>query len=97
MSEDINSPAVKHFLLDTMTHGLKTEIEEKDRNMFALELADDLSKNTLNGVFAIGDEDGIIVEDVKSTPIGLINVASGIITFHMITPVEELTNSLLVE
>ena len=94
MSEDINSPAVRHFLLDTMTNGLKTEIEEKeDRNIFALELADSLSKNTLNGVFALGDEDGILIEDVESTPIGLIKVKSGIITFHMVTPTEELSNS----
>jgi len=92
MSSDISDPKVKQFLADAMVNGLKTEVEtQKDRNLFALELAEDLSRNTLNGVFAIGDEDGILVEDVKSMPIGLIKVLQGIITFHMVTPFNELT------
>ena len=94
MSSDISDPKVKQFLADAMVNGLKTEVEsQKDRNLFALELAEDLSRNTLNGVFALGDEDGILIEDVKSTTIGIIKVKQGIITFHMITPLEELAES----
>ena len=91
---DIDDPKVKQFLADAMVNGLKTEVESvKERNLFALELAEDLSRNTLNGVFAFGDEDGIMVEDLKSTPIGIIKVLEGLITFHMITPLEELEES----
>jgi len=94
MNNDISDPKVKLFLLDAMVNGLKTEIDtQKDRNMFALELAEDLSRNTLNGVFAMGDEEGILIEDVKSFPIGLIKVKCGMITFHMITPMEELDDA----
>lgn len=91
---DISDPKVRQFLADAMVNGLKTEVEKlKERNLFALELAEDLSRNTLNGVFAFGDEDGIIVEDLKSTPIGIIKVLESLITFHMITPLEELEDS----
>ena len=91
---DISDPKVKQFLADAMVNGLKTEVEtQKERNRFAVDLADDLSRNTLNGVFAFGDEDGIMVEDLKSVPIGIIKVLEGIITFHMITPLEELQES----
>ena len=91
---DISDPKVKQFLADAMVNGLKTEVEtQKERNRFAIDLADDLSRNTLNGVFAFGDEDGIMVEDLKSVPIGIIKVLEGIITFHMITPLEELQES----
>jgi len=91
---DISDPKVKQFLADAMVNGLKTEVAtQKDRNLFALELAEDLSRNTLNGVFAFGDEDGIMIEDLKSTPIGIVKVLKSIITFHMITPLEELEDS----
>ena len=94
MSSDISDPKVRQFLASAMVNGLKTEVEsQKDRNLFALELAEDLSRNTLNGVFALGDEDGILIEDVKSTAIGIIKVKQGIITFHMVTPLEGLAES----
>jgi hypothetical protein len=92
VGDDIKDPAVRAFIINAAVHGLNTEIHtDEERRDFAIRLTDLLSGHSSEtGIYAQGDEDGILLEDAAGTLVGLISVLDGIIKFRQLLNPDEI-------
>tara|TARA_Y100001970_G_scaffold293478_1_gene440518 strand:+ start:1379 stop:1822 length:444 start_codon:yes stop_codon:yes gene_type:complete len=90
-NSDLENGKVRAFIINCAVNGIKTDINEDDeRNEFAKTLAETLSQDPKGKIFATGDIDGILIEDLHGNPICIIFVRKGIIEFKSLSYISDM-------
>ena len=91
---DLSDPKIRAWILNCCINGLRTNLYDPEEiSDFAKILIERITTDE-NGIFARGDQDGILCEDELGEPFGLIMFQSGIIKFRMLVDEDNLTDEI---
>lgn len=91
--EDLSDPKVQAFIINAIVNGLTTNIKTlEERKEFSLALCQVINDGD-SDAYAVGDEDGILIEDLMGETVGMIMVQEGVLRFQSFLEYENSENT----